>query len=86
MWEQPYNTYLILNALAYSNRDSMTVSELTDILDLSIQQISRAVNNLYRYHWLHRRRTPCNYNIKGWIYGYKINSRGMEYLKYKNEI
>ena len=86
MWEQPYNTYLILNALAYSNQDSMTVSELTDIIDLSIQQVSRAVNNLYRYHWLHRRRKPCNYNIKGWIYGYQINDRGMEYLKYKNEI
>ena len=45
MWEQPYNTYLILNALAYSNQDSMTVSELTDILDLSIQQVSRAFDD-----------------------------------------
>ncbi|MCL4479754.1 MAG: MarR family transcriptional regulator [Deltaproteobacteria bacterium] len=61
----------------------MTVNELADALDIPIQQVCRAVNNLYRYHWLYRRRKPCNYNIKGWIYGYKINCRGMEFLNYK---
>ncbi len=65
----------------------MTVNELVGILDIYmfIQQVSMAVNNLYRYHWLHRKRIPCKYNIKGWVYGYRINDMGMEYVNYKKE-
>lgn len=83
MWQRPYNTYLILNELADSVQDNMTVNELADALNLSIQQVCRAVNNLYRYHWLHRRRTPCDCHAKGWVYEYSINQLGLDYLNYK---
>ncbi|MCL4479666.1 MAG: MarR family transcriptional regulator [Deltaproteobacteria bacterium] len=83
MWEQPYNTYQILEVLADNDQDRMTVNELSDALDMSIQQTSRAVNNLFRYHWLYRKRIPCNHHAKGWVYGYQINFRGKEYLDYK---
>ncbi len=85
MWEQPYNTYKVLEALADSDQDRMTVNDLADALDLSIQQISRAVHNLFHYHWLYRRRVRCSHHAKGWVFGYKINARGMKYLDYKRE-
>ncbi len=83
MWTQPYNTYEVLQALANSDQDGMTVNELANLLDMSIQQVCRAVNRLYSYHWLYRRRIPCNYHSKGWVYGYSINQLGQDYLDYK---
>lgn len=84
-WEEPYNTSRVLEILADSDQDRMTVSELSDKLNMPIQQVSKAVNNLYRYHWLYRKRIPCKHHVKGWVYGYQINFRGKEYLGYKKE-
>ncbi len=85
-WEEPYNTYQILDMLADSDQDRMTANDLSDALDMPIQQVCRAINRLYSYHWLYRKQIPCNHHAKGWVYGYQINHRGMEYLDYKRGI